>query len=102
MADLIKPFTFMSINHNRLAEEHGLKEGDVVFIAAAKAFPMSEEDPYTQRIFFFVQKTVDDKIDDESGVFMLDAKSLSFIDPEEHKIYVNVNEIVYDKPATTH
>jgi len=102
MVDYIKPFTFMSINHDKLKEEHGLGSGDVVFIAAAKAFPLSEEDPYTQRIFFFVQKTIDEKIDDESGVFMLDASSLSFLDPEEHKIYVNVNEIVYDRPTTTH
>lgn len=99
--DLIKPFTFVKINHNKLQEEYGLAEGDVVFVASAKAFPISEDDPYTQRILFFVQKTKDEKIDDESGVYVLDPVSLSHIDPEEHKIYVNVNGIVYDY-ATTH
>jgi len=106
MTDYIRPFTFVAITHDKLKEEHGLAKGDVVFVASAKAFPLSEEDPYTQRIFFFVQKTKDEKIDDESGVYMLDPVSLEQIDPEEHKIYVNVNEIIYDykKPvnATTH
>lgn len=93
---LIKPFTFVAITHNKLEEEHGIKQGDIMFVASAKAFPISEDDPYTQRILFFVQKTVDEKIDDESGFFLVDPVSIENIDPEEHKIYVNVNGIVYD------
>lgn len=96
MDNLIKPFTFVSITHNNFAEEHSIKEGDVVFVASAKAFPVSEEDPYTQRIFFFVQKVVDEKIDDESGLWLMDPTSLSNINPEEHKIYMNVNGIDYE------
>lgn len=90
---MIKPFTFVAINHDKLKEEYGIGKGDVVFVAALKAFPISEEDIYTQRIYLFIQKLIDEKIDDESGVFMIDPSTVDQIDPEEHKIYMNVNDI---------
>lgn len=83
-AEYIRPFTFVTINHNNLAEEHSIKEGDTLFVAGAKAFPLAEDDPYTQRIFMFVQKMVGDMIDDEAGVFVMDPHSLVNVSKEEN------------------
>lgn len=83
-SEYIKPFTFVTINHNDLAEEHGIKEGDTLFVAGAKAFPLTEDDPYTQRVFMFVQKMAGDMIDDEGGFFVMDPHSLSNVSKEEN------------------
>lgn len=99
MLDLINLFSFVRVIHNNFKEEHGIAEGDVVFVASAKAFPISEEDPYTQRIKLFVQKTKDDKIQDEDGFYLIDPISVQNIDPEEHKIFVNVNGLHPDAAA---
>lgn len=80
----IRPFTFVTINHNNLEEEHGIPEGACLFVAGAKAFPLSEDDPYTQRIFMFVQKMSDDVIDDEGGFFVMDPNSLVNVSKEEN------------------
>lgn len=96
MVDLIKPFTFVTINHNELEEEHGVKEGDLLFVAAAQAFPISEDDPYTQRIFIFVQKTIDGMIDDESGIYVIDPKSVNNVSQEEFDRLALLNMPVED------
>lgn len=82
--EYIRPFTFVTINHDDLAEEHSIKKGDILFVAGAKAFPLSEEDPYTQRIFMFVQKMAGDMIDDEAGFFVMDPHSLLNVDKDEN------------------
>lgn len=84
MVDLIRPFTFVSITHSEHEEDHSIKEGDTLFVAAAQAFPVSEEDPYTQRVFMFVQKMVGDMIDDEAGIFVMDPHSLKNVSKEEN------------------
>lgn len=84
MVDLIRPFTFVSITHSEHEEEFSIKEGDTLFVAAAQAFPVSEEDPYTQRVFMFVQKMVGDMIDDEAGIFVMDPHSLKNVSKEEN------------------
>lgn len=83
-SEYIRPFTFVTINHNEHEEDHSIKEGDILFVAAAQAFPVSEEDPYTQRVFMFVQKMAGDMIDDEAGIFVMDPHSLKNISKEEN------------------
>lgn len=97
----IKPFTFVRINHNKLEKEHGISKNDVVFVAAAKAFPLSEEDPYTQRIFFFVQKVEEMKIDDESGFYVVDPVSLDPLDSDENSTFAVANDISYEHVSGT-
>lgn len=101
MNNLLRPFHFATINHNKLEEEHGISEGDVVFLAAAKAFPISEEDPYTQRIFFFIQKLEDGKIDDDSGFYIVDPNSLTCLDSDTNAAYALDNDITYEHVAGT-
>ena len=52
-----------------------LKRGQLVYVAGAKALPISEEDPYTQRIKFFVH-LVENNIVDTSQLYLMDANSL--------------------------
>lgn len=101
MFNPIKPFYFARLNHNKLEKDHGIAKGDVVFVAAAKAFPLSEEDPYTQRIFFFVQKVEEMKIDDESGFYIVDPVSLDPLDGDLNDTYAVANDITYEHVTGT-
>ena len=85
MVDLIRPFTFVVINHDELNKEHGIVQGDTLFVASAQAFPLSEDDPYTQRIFLFAQRLKEDElIDDEGGFYVIDPKSVNNLSKEEN------------------
>lgn len=97
----IKIFTFVTMNHNKLEKDHGIAKGDVMFVATAKAFPLSEEDPYTQRVFFFVQKTKDMVIDDESGFYIVDPVSLVPLDDDVNTTYAVANNISYEHVSGT-
>jgi hypothetical protein len=81
--DLIQPMTFAYVNTDKFVEEQ-VNKGDVVFVMAAQAFPVSEEDPYTQRIKLFVQLVHDDYIDTDGKVYVMDPTSLTNLDKEEN------------------
>lgn len=50
---LIRVGNFCEVVTDKFVEE-GIKRGHTVYVAGHKALPISEEDPYTQRIKFFV------------------------------------------------
>lgn len=81
---LVFPFDFVRIVVDTLSE-HGLNNGDIVFVTGSKALPVSQEDPYTQRIKLFVQPMEGDNIINDKGIFMIDPKSVERIDDDENK-----------------
>ena len=53
MNNYIKSGDFCEIVSDKFTKE-GIKRGHLVYVAGHKALPISDEDPYTQRIKFFV------------------------------------------------
>ncbi len=90
MKDLIYPRTFVAINSDAFVE-HGIEKGTIVFVAGTKAVPVSEEDPYTQRVKMFVHILDEEKIDTSSGLFLMDPHSLINISSEENKRLLDFN-----------
>lgn len=89
--DLIYPMTFVYVNTNKFAEEEGgIEKGDIVFVAGTKSLPLSEDDPYTQRIFVYVQPVVDDYIDDTKGFYLMDPINLANLLPEDNERLLNL------------
>lgn len=87
----LRPMEFVRITNDKL-EKDGLPTGSLVFIGNLKAFPVSEEDPWTQRIKLLVHKTVDDYIDTSTGIYIIDPASVEKIDKDEHDRIYKLNE----------
>lgn len=54
MNKFIQNTDFCEVSTNKFSKKFGVKKGQVVYVAGHKALPISEKDPYTQRIKFFV------------------------------------------------
>lgn len=61
-----------------------VETGDYVWVAGLKAIPISEEDPYTQRIVMLVHRLVNDHIQSEQ-LYIIDPGALSKADNETKK-----------------
>lgn len=65
----------VEVINDALADD-GLPVGTRVIVMNAKAFPISEEDPFTQRIKLFVQKLNEEENGVEGRVFVVDPASV--------------------------
>ena len=70
----------------------GVKRGQHVYVAGHKALPISEEDPYTQRIKFLVH-TMEGDIVKVKDLYLMDANSLLKVDEgkQEYLLACNAN-----------
>lgn len=86
--NLIKNSDFCEIVVDHLNHD-GLHRGNIVYVAGHQALPISEEDPYTQRIKFFVHPYdhINKKMVKE--LFPLDPKSISRLSDERQKVLVD-------------
>lgn len=73
--ELFNILDVLEITNEKLADD-GLPLGTRVLVVSAKAFPISEEDPYTQRIKLLVQKLNDNNDGVEGNVFVVDPTSV--------------------------
>jgi hypothetical protein len=82
---LIRVGNFCEVVTDKFVEE-GIKRGHTVYIAGHKALPISEEDPYTQRIKFFVH--LYNHLNWEMGkeIYLMDANSLLPLDEKENSL----------------
>lgn len=85
---LINSLDFVEVVVDKF-EEQGVKKGDVVFIAGLKAFP-TDEDPYTQRIKFFVHLMEGDYIDVDKGIYVMDPASVLKLPQEKQEYYIGL------------
>lgn len=98
--NFIRPNSFATVNTNEFIDQ-GFPKGHVVFIAAAKAIPVEEDDPYLQRVYVFVNTTVEYSVDSEK-LYLMDPRQLDVLDEETSKIYLNQLEIDFgDKNAAS-
>lgn len=74
---LINPYDFASVTTSKF-EDQGTKRGHFVYVAALKALPEKEEDPYLQRIYALVHKvTKDGHTLPDDGLYLMDPRDLS-------------------------
>jgi hypothetical protein len=66
---------FCEVVSDKFVEE-GIKRGHVVYVAGHKALPISEEDPYTQRIKFFVHVYNPHMYEMSKEIYLMDPNSL--------------------------
>lgn len=92
--ELIRPEDFCEIIVDDFLE-FGVKKGQRVYIAGHKALPISKEDPYTQRIKFFVHLLVNKILDER--LFIMDPKSLRKVGKKEQEKLTSILKAQLDK-----
>lgn len=80
MNKFIKDGNFVTINTNKFAKDFGVKKGSLAYIAGHRAFPISEQNPYTQRIKFFVSLLDENEHVVVRPIYLMDPKSLKLVD----------------------
>lgn len=95
--DYIKPLDFVKAKDDHLAKE-GIDKNAIIFVAAVKAFPISEEDPYTQRVKLLVQLVVDNHIQTDK-LFAIDPDSVQKVSVVQQRKLTNIMK--QDFNATT-
>jgi len=88
MKDLIRPMDFCEIVTDKFVDQ-GVKRGHLVFVASLKALPISEEDPYTQRVKAFVHLVVDDHVI-IPDIYAMDPTSLARVSPVKQRNLSNI------------
>lgn len=73
--NLIKTGDFCEITTDQFIHED-VKRGQLVYVAGAKAFPITEEDPYTQRIKLYVHRLVDEVVQTQN-LYLMDPASVT-------------------------
>lgn len=67
--------------------EHGVKKGDIVYLAGDTYVMVSEDDPYAYRKVFLAAWMDGDHIDIEKGCFTIDGKRLKGVTkPKQAKL----------------
>jgi len=89
---------FCQIVSDKFEAEHGVKRNTIVYVVGTKALPMSEEDPYTQRIKMIVHivdhnlHVVFDKM------YIMDPDSLHKVDDSKQRTLTKILEMDFDLP----
>jgi len=96
MIDLIYPMTFVAINSDAFVE-HGVERGDIVFVAGHQVVPVSEEDPYTQRVKMIVNRLDDKDFIVQEGMYLMDPSSLINISIQEGLRLTEINDHVFEE-----
>lgn len=83
----IKSGDFCEIVSDKFTKE-GIKRGHLVYVAGHKALPISDEDPYTQRIKFFVHTY--NPHDKEMGkeLYLMDPNSILPVNGSDQEYYL--------------
>lgn len=92
MTKFIMTGDFCEIVSDKFTDQ-GIKRGHVVYVAGHKALPISEEDPYTQRIKFFVHLYNPIKKTMGNELYLMDANSLMAFDEHESKQYLEAYKL---------
>lgn len=79
MVKYIQSGDFCEIVSDKFTDQ-GIKRGHIVYVAGHKALPISEEDPYTQRIKFFVHLYDEQQKRMGKEIYLMDANSILPLD----------------------
>ena len=67
----------------------GVKRNHIVYVAGSKALPLSENDPYTQRVKFFVHLWDKDYFHKDKKLYLMDPDSLAKVSKGRQKIFTD-------------
>ena len=81
--------------------DQGVKRGRLVYIAGHRALPISENDPYTQRIKFMTHLLEDEHVKPSLGLFIMDPDSLLKVDENKGKALLEIMKADFDPPSDT-
>lgn len=84
----IRPLDFCEVVTDKLADD-GVKRGQLVYVAGLKALPVSDTDPYTQRIKFFCN-LVDKWGHVDNKLYIMDPISLQKVDKNKQKKFTKI------------
>lgn len=79
-------------------EEHGVKRNTLVYVVGTKALPMSEEDPYTQRIKMVVHLVDHNLHVIFDKMYIMDPDSIQKVDENKQKNLTGILELDFDLP----
>lgn len=92
---LIKVGNFCEVVTDRLTDQ-GVKRGHIVYVAGHRVLPVSEGDPYTQRIKFLVHLT-NMGVKESDNLYLIDPNSIQPVSKSRQKKF----EKVFDAPQST-
>lgn len=64
-------------------EDHGIKEGDYLYLAGDTFVPETPDDPYLFRKVFIAARVIDYHIQADDKPFLVDGKSTTLVDESE-------------------
>lgn len=73
--------------------EHGVKRGHIIYVAGHKALPVSDEDPYTQRIKFFAHLYNPKTYEMGKELYLMDANSILWVGDAKQEAYLEEYKI---------
>lgn len=81
--NLIQPFDFVTVTkkHKKLTDQ-GIRRGDTLFVQGHTILPVSDKDPYVQRIYMSCHKVVEGHVQlpfvegTDSALYIVDGMSL--------------------------
>ena len=79
-------------------EDIGVKRNTLVYVVGTKALPISEEDPYTQRIKLLVHLVDHDLHVTFDKVYIMDPNSVQKVDENKQKNLTSILEVDFDLP----
>ncbi len=86
---------FCEVVSDKFVEE-GIKRGYIVYVAGHKALPITEEDPYTQRIKFFVHTYNPHIYEMSKALYLMDPDSLLPVDNNKQESFLEEYKIAND------
>lgn len=93
---LIRTGDFCEVVSDKFAEETGVKRGHIVYVAGHKALPENENDPYTQRIKFFVNLVSRDGHVDSNKLYLVDPRSILKVTKKKQEKLLSIAKADHD------
>lgn len=87
---------FCQIVSDKFEAEHGVKRNTIVYVVGTKALPMSEEDPYTQRIKMVVHLVGNDLHVIFDKMYIMDPDSIQKVDENKQKNLTGILEFDFN------
>lgn len=92
--DMINRGDFVKVSTDDL-ETDGYARGTLFFVANMQALPITEEDPYLQRLFACVHKVEQNWSLNTTMIALVDPKNLEKVDDETKELYISMVEAHY-------
>ena len=101
---MLKVYDFVTVTRNKKKlREHGIERGDTLFVQSHKILPVSNKDPYMQKVYLACHKVVDGHVQipslgsSDTANYLIDGLSLEWVGEDRQK---ELLELLEDDVAT--